>query len=186
MLRCTCAANHRSSQLTEDALWMTDRGSGRSARWKRRYFARWTSIVLSSKRLGLRATASALWIVTPGRGFRHQCGPSALSPGLHDPLQLRDSFGERRRPGCRMYADLISCSCCPPAPRESDPIRLRAAIFSRRTGLPHHEPMMMSGAAAITCSLVTNRSLASRPLLNSGKTWSPAISTSSRPSRSLK
>ena len=51
---------------------------------------------------------------------------------------------------------------------------------SWRTGLPHHDPMITSGARAITCSLETMRSFARLACSSSGKIGSPpAMRTSS-------
>jgi len=54
-------------------------------------------------------------------------------------------------PGCRMFGDLISCSA-PSRTAGIAPQPGRAATFSGRNFLPHHEPRMMSGARRMTSS----------------------------------
>ena len=82
-------------------------------------------------------------------------------------------------PGCRMSGDLISrIQLFATAGIASKPGR--AATLAGTNFLPHHEPMMMSGAAAITMSGVTMRSGADFFRDNSGNTSTPpAISISS-------
>jgi hypothetical protein len=82
-------------------------------------------------------------------------------------------------PGCRISGDLIS---------RSQPVRTagiaskpaRAMTFAGTNFLPHQEPTMMSGAAAITSRGATMRSLAFLRSASSGKTSvPPAVSISS-------
>ena len=83
-------------------------------------------------------------------------------------------------PGCRISGDLISCSS-PSRTAGTSAQPGRAATFSGRNFLPHHEPMMRSGAARTTSS--GSATMRSRPRLaaaRSGKMSSPpAMPTSS-------
>src|SRR6202035_1505242 len=82
-------------------------------------------------------------------------------------------------PGCRISGDLISWS----APRCTAGMRSkpgRLTTFSGRNFLPHHEPMMMSGARAMTSAAVTMRSLADLRTARSAKiSLPPAASINS-------
>ena len=73
-----------------------------------------------------------------------------------------DAVGQRRRSGLQDVGRLHLVDVSVTNGRNRVPARPGARCVSLRTGLPHHEPMITSGAAAITCSLVTMRSLASR------------------------
>jgi hypothetical protein len=86
-------------------------------------------------------------------------------------------------PGCSISGDLISRSqpVCT-AGIESKPAR--AATFAGTNFLPHQEPTMMSGAAAITSGADTMRSLAFLWNESFGKiSMPPAISISSATQR---
>ena len=86
-------------------------------------------------------------------------------------------------PGCKIRGDLISRSqSLRTAGMASKPGR--ALTFAGTNFLPHQEPMMMSGDAAMTSCGVTMRSVADFILESSGKTSAPpAISISSETQR---
>ena len=88
-------------------------------------------------------------------------------------------------PGCRISDDLISWS----APRLHRRYLLEARPlydFFRTEFLPHHEPMMMSGARPITSSAVTMRSLADLQLRDRRNSLPPAASIVPIPRRCLR
>ena len=79
----------------------------------------------------------------------------------------------RPGPGCRISGDLTSCSS-PSRTAGTSANPVRAATCSGLNFLPHHEPMMMSGAArTISCGSATMRSLARLLAARCGNTSSP-------------
>ena len=103
----------------------------------------------------------------------------AARPVADDAHQLIEPVGERGRSRLQDHRrlDLVQLAV---AHRRDRGKPGRAVTFSGTNFLPHHEPMMMSGAAAITSSAETMRSLAFLSRASAGNTsMPPAASTSS-------
>src|SRR5689334_6846734 len=98
---------------------------------------------------------------------------------LDDVAQLGNALGQGRRTGLKDiggfdFVDLAVLHC-----RHVVHPGL-ATMRSFLTGLPHHDPMITSGARSMTCSFETMRSLARPAPASSGNIGSPpAISISS-------
>ena len=135
---------------------------GRSRPSRARRAVRAARSSAARRRRASSPTAAFATRAVPARSVT--CRSLMRSPDPPPPRESRAAAPRRRSAmpdraaGCRLTSPR---RCDRSGRRESRPIPVARAIFSFRTGLPHHDPMITSGAAAITCSLETMRSLPS-------------------------